>query len=57
MLVNEAKTQLLCITSAINYDVRSEMCVGGNTITSADTLKIVGYTFGRRPGPEKTSKL
>ena len=50
MLVNDSKTQLLCITTAINYDVRAQIKVGDEIITSADTLKIVGFTFGRRPG-------
>ena len=50
MLVNEKKTQLLCITSAINYDVRSFVRLPGEVRTSTDTLKVVGFTFGRRPG-------
>ena len=48
--VNAAKTQLLCISTAINYDVRARILTDDVEITSADTLKIVGFTFGRRPG-------
>ena len=50
MKVNDGKTQLLCISTAINYDVRAEIMAGETNITSADTLKVVGFTFGRRPG-------
>ena len=50
MRVNDGKTQLLCISTAINYDVRAEITAGESNIQSADTLKIVGFTFGRRPG-------
>ena len=51
MVVNPKKTQLVCTTTAINYEVRSFVIVDGIELTSGDTLKSVGYTFGRRPGP------
>lgn len=50
MVVNPLKTQLLCTTTAINYDVRSFIIVEGKEILSSDTLKSVGFTFGRRLG-------
>ena len=56
MQVNEDKTQILCISTAINYDIRSFIRMGDGQRTSADTLKIVGYTFGRRPGPAEHLK-
>lgn len=51
MVVNAAKTQLLCTTTAVNYQVRSFIWADGQKITSGDSLKTVGYTFGRRLGP------
>ena len=51
MKVNAQKTQLLCTSTAINYDVRAYIEVEGTVITSRDTLTTVGYTMGRRPGP------
>ena len=50
MRVNPTKTQLLCTTTAINYQVRSFIWADGQKITSGDRLKTVGFTFGRRPG-------
>ena len=50
MKVNQEKTQLLCTTTAINYEVRAFIEVGGREIVSGDSLKTVGYTFGRCPG-------
>ena len=49
MKMNTAKTQLLCITSAINYEVRSYIESNGRKIVSGDELKLLGFTFGRRP--------
>ena len=50
MKVNGSKTQLLCVTSAINYQVRSSIDFGNSTLVSGDSLKVIGYTYGRRPG-------
>ena len=49
MAMNKAKTQILCITTAINYQVRSAIKIGDEVRKSQDTLKILGFTFGRRP--------
>ena len=49
MKMNGLKTQLLCITSAINYDVRSFIYVDGQKITSGEELKLLGFYMGRRP--------
>lgn len=56
MKVNDLKTQLLCLTSAINYDVRSFIRLPDGQLTSGDTLKVVGFTFGQRPGPAEHIK-
>ena len=47
--MNKKKTQTICITTAINYQIRSSIEVGGELITSQDTLKVLGFTFGRHP--------
>ena len=49
MKLNSAKTQLLCITAAINYEVRSTIDIEGTQIVSGDELKVLGFTMGRRP--------
>lgn len=49
MKVNPTKTKLICISSAVNYDVESYVTIGGEKLKSSDSLKILGYTFGNRP--------
>ena len=56
MRVNEDKTQLLCVTSSINYQVRSSVDIGEETLISGDSLKVIGFTFGRRPGAAEHTK-
>ena len=49
MVVNESKTQLLCISAKgpqLQSYIRTET---GQTIDSADHLKILGFTFGQTP--------
>lgn len=48
MIVNAKKTQMLCI-SASRDDVRTYISTQGKRILSSDTLKVLGFTFGRRP--------
>ena len=48
MVVNAKKTQMLCISSSQD-DVRSYMNVENKRLVSGDSLKILGFTFGRRP--------
>lgn len=43
-----AKTQMICI-NASSDDVRSYMNINGKRVLSGDKLKILGFTFGRRP--------
>ena len=51
MVVNPSKTQGICTTTAINSEVRSYLYMDGQKLDSSDTLKSVGYTMSRRPGP------
>ena len=53
MEVNPSKTQLLCITSAINYQVRSYIYSDGQKLLSGDTLKLLDYTMCRRPNSDQ----
>ena len=50
MKVNEQKTQALCITTAINYQIRSCIDIDGQAVESMDSLKVLGFVMGRRPG-------
>ena len=52
MQVNPAKTQLLCVTSAINYQVHSFIYCNGVKLLSGDNLKLLGFTMGRRPNAD-----
>ena len=53
MRVNQKKTQILCMSAALNDDVAAYIrpLVGGGVIetTSTDSLKIVGFTFSNKP--------
>ena len=49
MKMNALKTHLLCVSTAINSDVRSFIYIGDQKITSGDKLKLLGFYFGRRP--------
>lgn len=52
MRVNPKKTKMVCISAAINSEVTSFIEVDGERVESQNTLKIVGYTFGKRPGQQ-----
>lgn len=47
MRVNGSKTQMLCITDV--KEVRSYIVVDGSRLVSGDQLKILGFTFGKKP--------
>ena len=53
MRVNQKKTQILCVSAAINDDVSAYIRprVGGEMIEtiSSESLKIVGFTFSNKP--------
>ena len=51
MVMNPRKTKLVCISPAIYSEVTSFVRIGGDELQSENSMKIVGYTFGRRPGP------
>ena len=42
MRVNPEKTQLMCISGSINYEVTSHLTVAGQKIESGDNLKVLG---------------
>ena len=48
MIVNDSKTQLLCIHPSGKH-MNSYIRAGGETLKSRDTLKILGFTFGQTP--------
>ena len=49
MKVNRQKTQLLCVSASKNYDVRSFIHSDGKIVQSGDSLKVIGFTLGRKP--------
>ena len=49
MLVNEKKTQMLCVCQNPNIATRSKIRTDGAVITSCDSLKILGFYFGKMP--------
>ena len=51
MVFNPTKTKLLCISATQNSSMSSFIYVEDATIKSSPTMKVVGYTFGSRPGP------
>ena len=58
MLVNERKTQLVCITAAIHSDVTSYINTNdGGTIESQSSLTILGFRFGERPNLNQHMEL
>ena len=57
MLVNQSKTQMLCISTAINSNLRSSIEVDGKQMISGDTLKVIGFTFGCQLGAGKHVSL
>ena len=59
MRVNSSKTQLLCISPSINYEISSYFRPSDDSeeIVSQDTLKVLGFAFGRKPTVECHVKL
>ena len=45
MVVNPKKTQLLCVTGSINYNVDSYINLRGTRIYSSETLRVLGMTI------------
>lgn len=57
MSVNEKKTQLICINSAINSEINVYINGRENKIENSEELKIVGYKLGKKPGPAANVKF
>ena len=51
MKVNDKKTQLLCISGRKDSDSNAYIRTVSTQIQSTSKLKILGFTFGRDPGP------
>ena len=49
MIVNPKKTQLLCVSSTVNYEANSYINIGQDRITGAEEMKILGFVFGTKP--------
>lgn len=52
MKINAKKTQLLAIAPPNGFATSASIQAGGQCINSVDTLRLVGFTFGRKPGAE-----
>ena len=52
MRVNVGKTQLLCISPNNGCITSATVLAGDDIVASADTMKLVGYTFGTVPTAE-----
>ena len=52
MKVNGKKTGLICITSALHSSVNSHIKIDGKRVEGQETMKVLGFMFGRRPGVE-----
>lgn len=50
MKINQKKTQLLVISPPNGCDTEASFTVNGVTTSSIDCLKLVGFTFGNKPG-------
>ena len=51
MKVNEKKTNQICISDALTFTATGHIyTVGGDKIVTGDRLKLLGFTFGSRPG-------
>ena len=59
MTVNDAKTQLLCISGNTDNDINSYIRIDETTeINGGEELKLLGFWFGRRPNADvHVSKL
>ena len=50
MKVNQSKTQLLCLTAAINSEVSSFITTpSGDTVESSSEMVLLGFKFGNKP--------
>ena len=49
MKINAEKTQLICVSDAVNYNISSYINTDEQTIRSVDSMKILGFIFGKKP--------
>lgn len=49
MLVNQRKTQLICLSPALHSEVRSFIDTDDGRIDSSENLTLLGFRFGNRP--------
>ena len=49
MKINSSKTQLLCISDPRKSDIISHIVTDGVKVSSVDTMKILGFVFGKSP--------
>ena len=49
MSVNQNKTQMLCVSPSLHYNTKTYIQLGNNYIKGQETLKILGFVFGRKP--------
>ena len=52
MKVNPSKTQFMCVSSSIFYDVSSYIDTADGRICSQNSLTVLGFAFGDRPTME-----
>ena len=48
MIVNCKKTQMLCVSLDNGCDTNAEIVIGDETITSTDTMKLLGFVFNSK---------
>ena len=49
MKINPHKTQMVCMSASTEFEVSSYIRIGEEVVESGDTLKIVGFHFGKHP--------
>ena len=49
MVVNEKKTNILCISDALSFKPRARLSLCGSEMCSGDSLKLLGFTFSGNP--------
>ena len=52
MELHPDKTQLLCISPAVNSEITSFIRTGGTEVESSSEMKILGYRLGQRPNAD-----
>ena len=50
MRIHPEKTKILCISAAKNYDLETYMKLPTGTVKGEESVRVLGFTFGNRPG-------